>query len=402
MAEPARRETLPAPSFAQRVRAFRTARGLTHAELALAVGATIAAVRRWEAGTARPSVEEASRLSTLGMDGIGEADTNSLSIARLRGSTPRSRADQARYHREAGRRRFAFAGTVSEMVPAPYVLNGPADQVAFHEALLRLQMEPALAQSIEPKRHRRRLSLVAEVDGEPTSQALLERPREIATSWNSNYGSHGWHRYVGRFPPHVVRALLNHFQAASDDVVLDPFTGSGTTNVECRLLGVPSIGVEISPLSALIARTKSKFPESPFSLLELSRGLTDFYAGRWSAFIDAHRGTVPDHLAVLGRGGNLVSDFPNYERWLTPEALLGISIVAEYAAEVDGRMRDLLLVALSAHGNEDERGCRPGRCCTGVSLAVWPIAVERPLDAHRALFVVAVADSCGNSASRCR
>jgi DNA-binding XRE family transcriptional regulator len=347
MAEPAHSASTPSP-FAQRVQAFRIAREMTQQELAFAVGTTIAAVRRWEVGTARPSVEEASRLGMLGMNGMSEADTNAGSIARLRGSTARSRADQARSHREAGRRPFAFAGTVSEMVPAPYVLNGPGDQVPFHDTLLRLQMEPAVAESIAPERYRRRLSLVAEVDGEPTSQALLERPRATATSWNSNYGSHGWHRYVGRFPPHLVRALLNHFQAASDDVVLDPFAGSGTTGVECRLLGIPSIGIEISPLSALIARTKSDFPESPFPLLELAMSLTDFYAERRSEFVNAHQGTIPDHAAVLRREGNLVRDFPNYEKWLTPEALLGISLVIEYAADVDSPMRDLLLVALSS------------------------------------------------------
>ena len=348
MVEPARSEASTPSLFAERVRAFRAAHEMTQAELALAVGATVAAVRRWEVGTARPSVEEALRLGTLGMNGISEADTNALSIARLRGSTARSRADQADSHREAGRRPFAFAGTVSEMLPAPCVLNGPGDQVPFHDTLFRLQREPAVAKSIAPERYRRRLSLVAEVDGEPTAQALLERPRATATSWNSNYGSHGWHRYVGRFPPHLVRALLNHFQAASDDVVLDPFAGSGTTSVECRLLGIPSIGIEISPLSALIARTKSDFPESPFPLLELATSLAEVYAERWSEFANAHQGTIPDHAAVLQRDGNLVRDFPNYEKWLTPEALLGISLVVEYAADVDGLMRDLLLLALSS------------------------------------------------------
>jgi hypothetical protein len=237
---------------------------------------------------------------------------------------------------------------VSEIVPASYVLNGPPDQVDFHDQVVRIQMELRGAPTIGQSNYLHRLSLVSEVDGQPTSQALLERPRATATSWNSNYGSHGWHRYVGRFPPHLVRALLNHFQAGAEDVVLDPFTGSGTTNVECRLLGVPSIGVEISPLSALIAGTKSDFPESPLLLLELATSLAEFYASRWSVFVDAHRGTVPDHLEVLRRDGNLVRDFPNYEKWLTPEALLGISIVLEYAAEVDGLSRDLLLVALSS------------------------------------------------------
>jgi len=321
---------------------------MTHTDLARAVGATVAAVRRWEVGTARPSAEQAVGLAHLGMADIGDADTNQLSIARLNDSSPLSRAEQARSHREAGRRPFGFADEVWEIVPAPCVLNGPPDQVLFHETLLRMQMEPVIPPSITPDRYPSRLSLVADVDGQPTSQARLERSRSTATFWNSNYGSHGWHRYVGRFPPHLVRALLNHFQAKPGDVVLDPFTGSGTTNVECRLLGVPSVGVEISPLSALVARTKSAYPESSVPLRELSTTLTDFYCRRWSAFVDLHKGLIPDHATVLTRPGNLVPEFPNYEKWLTPEALLGISLVVEIAAELHGPMREFLLVALSS------------------------------------------------------
>lgn len=335
-------------SFAERLVAFRAERDLTPAALAAAVDAPAAAVRRWEVGTARPSAEQAARLIDLGMEGISETDTNALSISRLGGVSLRARSEQARAHRDGGGRRFGYADEMWDVVPAPYVLNGPPDQGVLHDVLLRMQMEPATPATIAPDRYRRRLSIVEEVDGQPTSQALLERSKPTATAWNSNYGSHGWHRYVGRFPPHLVRVLLNHFQAEPGDVVLDPFAGSGTTNVECRLLGIPSVGVEISPLSALIARTKSGFPASPMPLLELSMSLADRYAERWSDFVADHKGSVPDHAAVLRRPSNLIRDFQNYVKWLTPEALLGISIVTEYAAELKPPMRDLLLVALSA------------------------------------------------------
>jgi hypothetical protein len=282
------------------------------------------------------------------MESISELDTNLQSISRLGHASHHLRAEQAQAHRGAGGRLFGYAGEVWDVLPAPYVLNGPPDQGGLHDALLRMQMEPAVSAAITPDRYRRRLSLIEEVDGLPTSQALLESPKPTATSWNSNYGSHGWHRYVGRFPPHLVRVLLNHFQAQSGDVVLDPFAGSGTTAIECRLLGIPSASVEISPLSALIARTKCGFPASPTSLLEIATTLADRYTERWSDFVSHHRGSVPDHASILRRPGNLVRDFPNHIKWLTPEALLGISIVTEFAAELEPQARDQLLVALSS------------------------------------------------------
>lgn len=334
-------------SFAERVRDFRLERKMTQIEWALAIGVTVAAVRRWEVGTAQPSVDEANRLVAMGLH-VEPAETNAGSRARLGALSPGDRADQARSYREAGRRELDFSGTTSEIVPAPYVLNGPADQLVFHEELIRLQIVPGEPPSIATNELLSRLSLVAEVDGKPTSQALLERPRTTATAWNSNYGSHGWHRYVGRFPPHLVRALLNHFQASAHDVVLDPFAGSGTTSVECRLLGIPSVGVEISPLSALIARTKAHFPAASGRVLDLAGSLEEFYRATWSDVIGAHKGSVPDHPTILQRPGNLIHAFPNYERWLTRDALLGTSLIVEYAAQVEPPMRDLLLVALSA------------------------------------------------------
>lgn len=348
MTEPALVTHSSTHSFSERLIAFRARRGITQAGLAVAVNTTAATVRRWEAGTARPSAAVASALTALGMEDITDADTNLPSIARLNASGSRSRTEQALAHREEGKRSFEFTDLIWSIVPSPCSMNGPPDQVAFHDTLLRMQMTPVAPATIPPASYQARLSLVGEVDGKPTSQYLLERPRPTATSWNSNYGSHGWHRYVGRFPPHLVRAILNHFQAQAGDLVLDPFTGSGTTNVECRLLGIPSVGVEISPLSALIARTKSDFPPTASPMLDLSTRLTDWYVEKWSDFVALHKGVVPDHRTVLRRQGNLIRDFPNYEKWFTPEALLGASIVTEYAAKLPVSMRDVLLVALSS------------------------------------------------------
>lgn len=43
-----------------------------------------------------------------------------------------------------------------------------------------------------------------------------------------------------------------------NDTVLDPFCGSGTTNIVCLQRGIQSIGVEISPLMAWVSRCKTR------------------------------------------------------------------------------------------------------------------------------------------------
>ena len=191
--------------------------------------------------------------------------------------------------------------------------------------------------------------MVEEVEGiGATAQHLLERPRSTALSWNSNYGSHGWHRYVGRFPPHVVRSLLNFFGANANTLVCDPFSGSGTTAVECRLLGIPFVGIEICPLSCLLTRTKAAFPPQPNILTDLAESFMIFYDAKWNDFLKGRQASLIAHTELLARDGNPIARFANVERWFTPEALLGTSIAVEFALSLDGFARDATLLALSS------------------------------------------------------
>ena len=63
---------------------------------------------------------------------------------------------------------------------------------------------------------------------------------------------HGLHRYKARFFPRLARILLQ----GAEGPILDPFVGSGTALIESSLLGKPSVGVDIDPLSCLISQAK--------------------------------------------------------------------------------------------------------------------------------------------------
>lgn len=68
--------------------------------------------------------------------------------------------------------------------------------------------------------------------------------------------AHRWYRFVLSFPPHLVRDYLTKFKATSQSRVLDPFCGTGTTLVECKKLGIPSVGIEAHPMSQFAAKVK--------------------------------------------------------------------------------------------------------------------------------------------------
>ena len=69
--------------------------------------------------------------------------------------------------------------------------------------------------------------------------------------------THDYHRYPAKFIPQIVRKLIGDYAPDSTQIVCDPFGGCGTTLVEAKLLGHPSIGFDINPVAKLITQTKT-------------------------------------------------------------------------------------------------------------------------------------------------
>ena len=78
---------------------------------------------------------------------------------------------------------------------------------------------------------------------------------------------HDWYRFVLSFPPHLVRDYLGRFGVRSSETVLDPFCGTGTTLVECKKLGLRSVGIESNPMAHLASSVKVDWSADPTRLL---------------------------------------------------------------------------------------------------------------------------------------
>jgi DNA modification methylase len=79
-------------------------------------------------------------------------------------------------------------------------------------------------------------------------------------SWATHVGD-----YRGNWSPYIPRNLILRFSKLGD-LVLDQMVGSGTTLVECKLLGRNAIGVDVNPNAIMVARNRLDFEyDSPES-----------------------------------------------------------------------------------------------------------------------------------------
>ena len=86
---------------------------------------------------------------------------------------------------------------------------------------------------------------------------------------------HDWYRFVLSYPPHLVRKYIEEFGLGSDDTLLDPFCGTGTTVVEAKLCKVPSIGLEANRFAKFAGAVKLNWGIDPDDLLDAARGISD-------------------------------------------------------------------------------------------------------------------------------
>ncbi len=111
--------------------------------------------------------------------------------------------------------------------------------------------------------------------------------KQIDNSWSfsdktrkeTTYVTHGYHRYPAKFIPQLAAKLIEEY-ADEGDLVVDPFSGCGTTLIESKLAKRPAVGVDVNPVAVLISRAKIQpivplLLEDEFSLLRSKLELYD-------------------------------------------------------------------------------------------------------------------------------
>ncbi|MCJ7507726.1 MAG: site-specific DNA-methyltransferase, partial [candidate division Zixibacteria bacterium] len=159
----------------------------------------------------------------------------------------------------------------------------------------------------------------------------------IFTNCVTNY-THGFHKYPAKFIPNIPRwAIDKYLGTQKDKLVFDPFCGSGTTLVEGLLAGHNVIGIDIDPLSAMIAKVKT----TPVDISQLA--------------IICH--WIAAEIEKQGREGTFKPACTNINHWFTADAITKLSLIRTLIDEIPERfghsrqnndISDLLLICFSS------------------------------------------------------
>lgn len=134
-----------------------------------------------------------------------------------------------------------------------------------------------------------------------------------------NSFTHGFFKYPCKFIPEIPKWSITKYMPENGSLVFDPFSGSGTTLLEAKILGYDSVGTEIDPVAKKIIKVKTQ----DYSEKDL-RDIDNDYKKIVLSISDNKR-----NIAVFKPTIN------NLEHWFTEENLLILGKIKTLIDEIE-------------------------------------------------------------------
>ncbi len=86
---------------------------------------------------------------------------------------------------------------------------------------------------------------------------IKEYKNYVNFSKNIDEPYHSWFKYREGYSKKLISDLIHEINLKENEFIIDPFCGSGTTLLETAFKGFNALGIDINPMSAFIAKTKT-------------------------------------------------------------------------------------------------------------------------------------------------
>jgi DNA modification methylase len=164
--------------------------------------------------------------------------------------------------------------------------------------------------------------------------------RVVDHSWDfrgqkTKFNTHGFHTYPAMMIPQIARRLIEKYGKTAK-TILDPFVGSGTVLVECKVNNQirQAIGVDLNPLALLISRVKTT-PIKPSTLLNSHTAILEGCTADIKKFREGKLKITPP-------------TFSNIDFWFKPDVKIALTILRDNIMRIENeKVRDFFWVTFS-------------------------------------------------------
>lgn len=190
-----------------------------------------------------------------------------------------------------------------------------------------------------------------------------ERPRmehQSNVARLSDTSIHDWYRMVFAYSDQIIYDLVETFEITEDDLILDPFNGTGTTTLAAKRMGIDSIGTDASPVGVLAGEVKTNWDIDLDEFIERREELLDTIHPVFQE-ISAEGATTLDSFTSGGGRGEVSLEKYDFEEpektpkgWLSEKPLKKILVLRHHVEEMpEDEVTDAFRLAMVAILPED-------------------------------------------------
>lgn len=180
------------------------------------------------------------------------------------------------------------------------------------------------------------------------NENFLLKNKNVSTAEDTlNLCRHRWYYYKEGFSPALVENAIEMLGLRENDLIIDPFNGSGTVTLTAATNNVKSIGYEVNPFTAFIAKTKVE---------QTTISEFDFYSAKMIQMAKKQKESPLLRFSTF-------SEKTNKTKWLfNSEVLNSFEGGLSSLNNINRPVKNILKLALIASVMENSNARRDGKC----------------------------------------